>query len=111
MGELDKASVRRINIMLGTMALLLLVIPAFIAVGWILCFISWIGITSWPRILDTNQFLVITGVSLTMPCAIAGLGGMFDWLPLSRTAKVFCGSTVLGGIVLSTMAWLKHATP
>jgi hypothetical protein len=111
MGELDKDSQRQLMIVMTVGAIVLVLVPIVIALAWLATFLSWLGVTTWPKVKDTNQFLIVTGICVTMPCAIAGLGAMFGWFQLSKTAKFFCCTTVVGGIVAVALGWFKTTAP
>lgn len=96
---------RNFQIVLTIAYSILILIPLVIAVAWLLCFLSWAGITSWPKKMDTHHFLRVTGISITVSCTLIAFGGISELFPIDETTVNLLWGAVVSGIVLAVHKW------
>lgn len=85
--------------------------PFTMFVVWFVCFLAYTGIIPWPHITSTQQFFVITGITMMMICTLLAIAGalgiilMPDWL----IKLLWTGS--IGGILLAVSKWFGAFVP
>ena len=102
----SKEELQTIAKLLIKLFFLFILLPILIFIVWFICFISYAGLTSWP-IMETNRFLIITGVSVSMICASLGIGSGAKILELKSKFEIGIWTAFLGGLFLAVVGWLN----
>ena len=94
-----------INIaVIGLVTLILLIALVLVA-----SLLSWAGFTRWPVIRNTQHFLQIFGICVTMGCTLIAIGGMTDIFIIEQNKLNVLWGSVVAGIVLSVQTWFRNA--
>jgi len=82
-----------------------------IAVVWLVCFLAFAGVTSWPHDMNSKRFLFISGIALAMTCATLGIASATELVSMDRKIQLIVWSGFLGGVGMAVVRWLNAIAP
>ena len=88
-----------------------LILMFILSLSWIICFLSFSGLTNWPTGMDAQRFLKVTALTLSGVCAVLGVGGATGILSIENRVQLMIWTGLFSGVFVAILAWFKEIVP
>jgi hypothetical protein len=77
---------------------------------WIICFLSFCGLTNWPVGMDSTRFLKVTVFTVSGVCLTLGICAAANFIEFDKKFRLLIWTALVASIFAAVGVWLKATT-